>query len=128
MLKASLAILIAAISLFGNGLREAFLKAEKDKKLILVEISKENCPYCVALEREVFEDAEKLKEIKKRYVIVKLKKGKDEIPSFLKAKYYPYTYLLKSDGTVVDEIPGFLKSSDFMEFIEEVYKQEKKFL
>jgi thioredoxin-related protein len=80
------------------------------------------------LEREVFSDIRKIKEIEKRYVIVKLKKDKDKIPNFLEVKYYPSTYLLKSDGTIVDEIPGYVKSSDFIEFIEEVYKQEKKFL
>ncbi len=128
MLKVSFAILFCIVSLFGYSLEEAFIKAKKDKKLILVEVSKENCPYCTALEREIFNDTKKVKEIEKRYVIVKLKREKDQIPSFLDVKYYPSTYLLKSNGTIVDEIPGYVKSSDFMEFIEEVYRQEKKFL
>ena len=128
MFRFLLFVFVSVIFLNASALTEAFKEAKENKKLILVEISKKNCPYCIALDREVFQNPKLLQKITQNYVIVKLQREKDEIPSFLQVKFYPTTYLLKSDGTIVDEIPGYIKSSDFLEFIEEVYRQEKKFL
>ncbi len=109
-------------------LNKALKKAKEEKKLLLIEISKQNCIYCKALDREVFQNPKNLKEIKKEYVILRLQREKDSIPSFLKVKFYPTTYILNPKGSIIDEIPGYIKSKDFIDFIKEVYKQEKRFL
>jgi len=128
MIRVLLALVFVLFSLNASSIDEAVKLAKKEHKLIMIEISKQNCIYCKALERTIFENPQRIKQIKQKYIIVRLKKEKDTIPSFLKIKYYPTTYLLKSDGTIVDEMPGYMKSSDFMQFIGEVYRQEKKFL
>lgn len=128
MIRLLITLIAVLFSLNAASIEQAVALAKKEHKLIMIEISKQNCPYCIALDKAVFKNPKNLKKIKENYIIVRLKKGEDNIPPFLEIKYYPTTYLLKSDGTVVDEMPGFMKSSDFMEFIGEVYRQEKKFL
>ncbi len=128
MIRVLLALIFVLFSLNASSIDEAVKLAKKEHKLIMVEISKKNCPYCKALDRVIFDNPERIAKIKQKYIIVRLKKGRDNIPSFFKIKYYPTTYLMKNDGTIVDEMPGYMKSSDFMEFIGEVYRQEKKFL
>ncbi len=63
MFKALFSIAVLITFLNANILDSAFKKAKAQKKLILVEISKQNCPYCEALEREVFQNPNYLKEI-----------------------------------------------------------------
>ncbi len=128
MLRALFSIVILTSFLNAGILDSAFKKAKMQKKLVLVEISKKNCPYCKALEREVFENPNYLKEIEKNYIIIKFQKNRDKIPPFLKVKFYPTTYILKYDGTIIDELPGYMKSKNFIDFIKEVYRQERKFL
>ncbi len=128
MFKALFSIAVLITFLNANILDSAFKKAKAQKKLILVEISKQNCPYCEALEREVFQNPNYLKEIEKNYIIIKLQKNRDKIPSFLKTRFYPTTYILKYDKTIIDELPGYMKSDNFIDFIKEVYRQERKFL
>ncbi len=128
MFKALFSIAVLITFLNANILDNAFKKAKAQKKLVLVEISKQNCSYCEALEREVFQNPNYLKEIEKNYIIIKLQKNRDKIPSFLKTRFYPTTYILKYDKTIIDELPGYMKSDNFIDFIKEVYRQERKFL
>ena len=91
---------------------------QKHDKMILLYVEMDNCPWCKKMNREVFDDSSNLNELQKLYEIKKVKKGSSDIPSFIKTKYYPTTYILSSDGKkVIDELPGYMKAEDYLDYL-----------
>jgi len=91
---------------------------QKHDKMILLYVEMDNCPWCKKMNSEVFDDSSNLNELQKLYEIKKVKKGSNDIPSFIKTKYYPTTYILSSNGEkVVDELPGYMKAEDYLDYL-----------
>lgn len=106
-------------------IKEASKKAIQEKKLILLTIESENCGYCIRMEKDVFEVQRVMKKIEKKYVHVKISEGIEPIPSFLKLQYFPTNFIINPKNyKVIDEFPGYIKAKEFIELLEEVYKQE----
>lgn len=94
-------------------------------KMVLLYIEMSNCPWCERMDRELFEDSFNLSEMKKMYIVQRLKKESKALPSYIRPKYYPTTYILSSDGSkIVDELPGYMKAEDFLDYIETLYDIE----
>lgn len=91
---------------------------QKHDKMILLYVEMDNCPWCKKMNREVFDDSSNLNELQKLYEIKKVKKGSIYIPTFITTKYYPTTYILSSDGKkVIDELPGYMKAEDYLDYL-----------
>ncbi len=112
------------------GLKAEFLPVQRaqalhEKKLILLSVTKENCPYCIQMEHDVFEDKQYAQKINQHYVRAEVKKGDASLPEFLHVKYYPTNIILNpQDLKVIDEFIGYTKPDIFIELLEEVYEQE----
>lgn len=98
---------------------------ETKEKLILVYIEMESCPWCHKMNKETMDNKDARAEIEKRYIVTKIKKESGDIPSFLPTKFYPTTYLLSPDGSVVlDELPGYMKRERLLDYIKDAYEIE----
>ena len=108
-------------------LQKESAKAIKEKKLILLNISSERCPYCVKMKKDVFEDKKYRALIDKKFVYVEMAYNNERIPAELNAKYLPTSYILMPKNLkVADEFVGYLKPDHFLELLDEVYRQEMK--
>jgi thioredoxin-related protein len=71
------------------------------------------------MDKDVFDNRTNLERLEKLYTIKRLTKESEEIPTYIKPKYYPSTYILSSDGEkVIDELPGYMKAEDYIEYLE----------
>ena len=98
-----------------------------NEKMILLYVEMDYCPWCKKMDREVFDIEKNLNELQKNYTIKRVKKGNIEIPSFIKTKYYPTTYILSSnEDKLIDELPGYMKAEDYIKYLEILVKVESE--
>ncbi len=96
-------------------------------KMILIYVEMKNCPWCIKMDREVFDDNANLEKLEKLYFVKRLTKESKEIPTYIKPKYYPSTYILSSDGEkIIDELPGYMKAEDYIEYLEILVEVENE--
>jgi thioredoxin-related protein len=103
-----------------TSLPEAKVKAEKDKKLLLLNFTGTDwCPWCIKLDEEVFTKPEFVEYARKNLVMVQVDFPHKEIPADLKTanaalkkKYsitgFPTLIAMKPDGKVVWKQEGYM--------------------
>jgi len=125
MNKVLVILMLSVLSLFAGNFEEAVEKANGTKKLILVELDMEFCPYCIRMERSVLSKRDIQEIMDEKYLFVKLDIHNDEVPEHLTSKLTPTFYFLSDDGSeIFDVLYGLTKKSAFKYYLEEVYRQE----
>ena len=100
-------------------------QAIKDKKLLLISIEKEQCPYCMKMQQDVFTHQLFKEFIRDKFLYLAILNTDTSLPLFLKAKYFPTTFIVKPDDlTIIDEFAGYIKMENLMELLEEIYSQQ----
>ena len=106
---------------------DAVDKVEGSKKLILVELTQDFCPFCDRMESEVLSKVEVKKIISEKYLFLKLNIKRDYVPDMMTSRLTPTFYFVSNDGEqVFDSIQGLVRKSDFIFYLEEVYSQKVK--
>jgi thioredoxin-related protein len=93
------------------------LALAKDKMTLLY-MEMNYCGWCKKMKKEVFEDDSISSKLHKMYNIKIMKKGDSDIPLNLTTKFYPTTYIISSNGKVIDELPGYMKPKSYLEYLE----------
>lgn len=103
------------------------LQALKEKKLILLSISSDYCPYCIKMKKNIFDNVAYIQKISRSYVHVTIMNHDPRLPKSLHVKYLPTQYILSpKDLKVIDEFAGYMEPNHFIELLDEVYHQEIK--
>ena len=103
------------------------LQALKEKKLILLSISSDYCPYWIKMKKNIFDNVAYIQKISRSYVHVTIMNHDSRLPKSLHVKYLPTQYILSpKDLKVIDEFAGYMEPNHFMELLDEVYYQEIK--
>ena len=98
---------------------------EDEKKLVLVYIEMEFCPWCVKMDRETLDNEAALKKIKEHFLVAKIKKESGNMPLFLNPQYSPTTYILSPDGSkIIDELPGYMEKKRYLDYLQLLYEVE----
>ena len=119
--------LLCAFSLNAEFLKAERKKALDEKKLILLSVTKEFCPYCIKMEKDVFENTIYRNQIEKKYLHVTINKEDSRLPQALHVKYFPTNLILSpSDLKIIDDFAGYIEPVSFIELLDEVYAQEFK--
>ena len=101
-------------------------QAIKDKKLLLISIEKEQCPYCLKMQQDVFTHHLFKKFIHDKFLYLSILNTDTSLPKPLKAKYFPTTFIVKPDDlTIIDEFAGYMNLENSLELLDEVYLQQK---
>lgn len=113
-------------------LNAGFLEVEsrqaiKEKKLILLTIKSDTCPYCLKMKKDIFDVPKYKIQINQKYLHVEMDSKDTTLPDYLHVKYLPTNFILspKTLG-VLDEFSGYIEPIDFLELLNEVYAQEIK--
>ncbi len=118
---------LGALSLHAEFLEVERKKALNEKKLILLSVTKELCPYCIKMEKDVFENTIYRNQIEKKYLHVTINKEDSKLPQALHVKYFPTNLILSpSDLKIIDDFAGYIEPVSFIELLDEVYEQEFK--
>lgn len=127
LLKFLLAIFMSMTMLHASFLEEESARAIKEKKLILVNIVTENCPYCKQMEREIFSNATYSKQIEQKYVFVSIDLYDPSLPQDLRTKYTPANAILSpTRHSIIEGYTGYMDATSFMAVLEKAYKAEFK--
>ena len=118
---------VVTFSLKANFLEIECNKALKEKKLILLTIKKEGCPYCLKMQKEIFEVPQYEEQIAKKYLHVTIYQDDPIFPKILYVKYFPTNLILSpQDLHIIDEFPGYMNPDFFIELLDEIYAYEFK--
>lgn len=100
----------------------ALVKAAKEKKNVMVMLSKEGCPACEYMENNVFEEQMIEDMINKNFVPVHLDVHKDKIPSELGYIGTPTFHFLNTKGEKLKRYDGGANIPTFMGILNSVKK------
>lgn len=115
-----------SISLWAFNLEEAVMQAQKEHKLLLIELEMESCPYCERMDKFVLSKDDVKKLIDEQYIFIKLDINKEVIPEHLTSRMTPTFYFLSSDGeNIIEEIKGVPSKSDFINYLNTVKEKGK---
>lgn len=115
------------LSLQADFLEMECQKALQEKKLILLSVEKEGCPYCLKMQAEIFNVPKYTKRISKKYVHVTFHQEDSSLPKAYHVKYFPTNLILSPrDLHIIDEFAGYMSPDSFIELLDEVYAQEFK--
>ena len=127
LLKLLLAIFMSITMLHASFLEEESARAIKEKKLILVNIVTENCPYCKQMDREIFSNATYRKQIEQKYVFVSIDLYDPSLPKDLRTKYTPANAILSpTRHSIIEGYTGYMDATSFMAILDDAYKAEFK--
>lgn len=127
MIKIIFLILLSIQFLNASFLGTESKKAVKEKKLILLTVKSEFCPYCIKMKKDVFDTPKYSEKINKKYVHVEINRDDPLLPSSLHVKYVPTNFILSPHKLkILDEFPGYITPEHFIELLDEVYRQEVK--
>lgn len=122
-----LCVCTVCFSLNGSFLEIECQRALKEKKLILLSVEKEGCPYCLKMQKEVFEVPHYAQLIAKKYLHVTIRRDDPTLPKGLHVNYFPTNLILSPhDLKIIDEFAGYMEPANFIELLDEVYAQEFK--
>ena len=117
--------MLSALSLNAEFLEMERQKALKENKLILLTIEKEGCPYCIKMQKDIFDVPKFNQYIAKNYLHVNINREDSTLPQVLHVKYFPTNLILSPrDLKIIDEFAGYMKPESFIELLDEVYAQE----
>ncbi len=118
---------ISVATLHAGFLEEESVRAIKEKKLILLNIETQECPYCAKMKKEIFNNPQYRKEINKKFVFVSIHQNDPSLPMDLRTPYVPANAIIvPSTKAVVDAYVGYIEPTRFMEILEDAYKEGMK--
>lgn len=120
-------VMISVLSLKAEFLEIERQKALRENKLILLTIEKEGCPYCIKMQKDIFDVPKFNQYIAKNYLHVNINREDSTLPQALHVKYFPTNLILSPrDLKIIDEFAGYSDPENFIELLDEVYVQEFK--
>lgn len=102
---------------------EAALKEQKkSKRLIMIDVMRTDCHYCIKMDRKVFDDPEMSEWLSKRFIPVKLNLDTDFLPLDIKVNFTPSFFFVNENQEIVKKIPGSWNIQDFKDLTKGLVK------
>lgn len=109
--------------------QEAFYKAKKENKIVMIYIYSPECHYCKEMEATTFKDKEVQETINKYFAPVKVRKCLELGLEIRKEYGYlgtPTFHFVKPDGKKIKSIFGAWKKEDFLKILKYFYEGHYK--
>ena len=103
-----------------SSFESALERAESEKKLVMVMLSKEHCDACWYMENIVFEKSKIEKMIDKRFISFRVDIHNDKIPKNMPFIGTPTFYFLDADGKKIDKLEGAANVKEFTAFVKKL--------
>jgi thioredoxin-related protein len=103
----------------------ALKKANKEKKLVMVMLTRENCDACWYMENVVFENDDVVYEVEEDFVPVQVDIHNDFVPDGMGYIGTPTFHFVNTDGKKIDRLDGAANVKEFTEFIRKVKHKAK---
>ena len=116
-------VLLSAISLWSLEFytyEEALQLQKKNNKIIMLDVMRSDCHYCITMKEEVFDDPEMSAWIEERFIPVELNLDFDELPLDLHVYFTPTFFFIDKNQTVIKKIPGSWNIQDFKDLTKNI--------
>lgn len=100
----------------------ALVSAKKEKKNVMVMLSREGCPACDYMDNIVFEDTDVEDAINKALIPVRIDIHKGKVPSGLGFIGTPTFHIVSSSGKKLKRMDGAVKTLELIEIINSIKK------
>jgi len=99
---------------------KAQILAASEKKPILIDFYTEWCGWCKRLDKDTYGNKE-VADFARQFVCVKIDAEKNEaLAQQYDVRGFPTTVFLKSDGTLIEAVPGYLPPDQFLELLKRI--------
>jgi len=115
---------ICIVSLNAGFLDNESTQAIQEKKLILISIESDDCPYCQKMRKDIFDAPAYRAQIEKKYIHVSFKANDPSLPMALRTNSIPANAILSpANHTIVDAYVGYIEPTSFMSLLDNAYKE-----
>jgi len=116
---------IAGSSLYAEGVNwrsweAAVDEAKSTNKIIMMDVIRDNCRYCIKMEKAVFDNEKMAAYIEKNFIPVKVNLSKRELPMGLKVEITPTFFFFTADKKMIKKISGSWNQRDFHGFTDKI--------
>ncbi len=126
-LKIFLLVAFSLFTLHADFLEAESAKALKEKKLILLYIESDNCPYCRKMKKEIFDEATYRKKIDEKFIFVSKKSNDPTLPAVFRTPAVPANaVLVPATKEIIDAYTGYIEPKMFMSILENAYEAKMK--
>lgn len=140
-MKIILFVLLLSFSLFGSMIddfasamnfsrdyQDAFAKAKKENKVLMLVLVTDDCPWCKKLERSTLSAQDVKKQLLNVVpVIMNQKYDKDKFPQMYLTKQNPTIFFIDpKKNKKFHESVGYIKKNDFLQMLDDMQKEFKK--
>ncbi len=94
-------------------------------KIIMIDIVRTNCHYCVDMEKAVFDDKEMHKWLEKRFIMAKVNLDHEKAPLGIKTTFTPSFFFIDKNQKIVKKFPGSWNIEDFKDLTRKIIKDKK---
>lgn len=123
MNKIILIILSGFVSLFALEFHtyDEALKLQKESgKIIMLDVVRSDCHYCIKMKKEVFDDEKMSKWLEERFIPVKLNLDFDDLPLGIKVYFTPSFFFIDVNHKIIKKIPGSWNIQDFKDLTKNI--------
>jgi thioredoxin-related protein len=123
MNKIFLICCVATLSLFGadfHSYEEALALQKKNHKIIMIDVMRSDCHYCIKMEEEVFNNKEMYQWLQKRFILAQLNLDFDDVPKRFQVPFTPSFFFVNEKGKIVKKIPGSWNIQDFKDLTKNI--------
>lgn len=105
---------------------EAALNEARDTdKIIMMDVVRDGCRYCVKMDKAVFHDEKMAAYIEKNFIPVKINLSQRSVPMGIKVDMTPSFLFFSADKKMIKMIPGSWNREDFYDFLEKIILKNK---
>jgi len=111
---------------WSHDFKASLAEAQKDNKLVFVDMYTDWCGPCKLLDKDTFHDAKFIEVINKGFIPVKLNAEKDglDVAQAQDVQAYPTGLVFSSDGKVVKRFVGFLPAAKYAPALKKLSKSK----
>ena len=108
----------------------ALQKAQKEKKLVMVDVYTDWCGWCKKLDKDAYGDKDVATKLSQDFISVKINPEKTAANLKLAKQFgvtgYPHIAFVDTTGKKVAEIVGYVPAKEFLKKLNEVSERAKK--
>jgi len=116
-------VIFGFISLYGlefHSYEEALQLQKSNHKVIMIDVMRSDCHYCIKMKKEVFDNPEMSAWIENRFIPVELNLDFDDLPFNLEVYFTPTFFFVDTNHKIVKKIPGSWNIQDFKDLTENI--------
>ena len=104
-------------------LNEGLDKAKRSHKLIMIDVVRDRCRFCVNMDKNVFEDKEMSRWIQSCFIPVKLNLSQQDLPNGLKVEVTPTFFFMNQKLELIKTIQGSWNTDEFKQLSQKLCKE-----